>query len=82
MLADNIFERSLAPVLENFAAQERGARVVLARVEEEHLRHLGVPSSTGSRVARIVEKPDDPPSEFAVTGVYCYDADVWDVIPR
>src|SRR5437762_10114094 len=32
MLADNIFEGSLRPVLENFEAQERGARVVLARV--------------------------------------------------
>jgi glucose-1-phosphate thymidylyltransferase len=83
MLADNIFESSLQPVLENFAAQERGARVVLARVEEpEHLRHLGVAEMDGeTRVARIVEKPQDPPSSFAVTGVYCYDESVWDVLP-
>jgi glucose-1-phosphate thymidylyltransferase len=82
MLADNIFERSLAPVLANFAAQEQGARVVLARVEEdEHLRHLGVAEMAGTKVSRIVEKPTDPPSRFAVTGVYCYDATVWDVLP-
>jgi glucose-1-phosphate thymidylyltransferase len=83
MLADNIFERSLAPVLANFEAQEDGARVVLARVEEdEHLRHLGVAELDGaSKVTRIVEKPEDPPSRFAVTGVYCYDATVWDVLP-
>jgi glucose-1-phosphate thymidylyltransferase len=29
----------------------------------------------------IVEKPDDPPSEYAVTGIYFYDEQVWDVIP-
>jgi glucose-1-phosphate thymidylyltransferase len=83
MLADNIFERSLGPVLTNFEAQEAGARVVLARVEEdEHLRHLGVAEMDGdTRVARIVEKPDTPPSRFAVTGVYCYDASVWEVLP-
>jgi glucose-1-phosphate thymidylyltransferase len=83
MLADNIFERSLAPVLANFEAQEQGARVVLARVEEDaHLRHLGVAELDGtSKVTRIVEKPADPPSRFAVTGVYCYDATVWDVLP-
>src|SRR5436309_2202822 len=83
MLADNIFERSLLPVLENFEAQEQGARVVLARIEEdEHLRHLGVAEMDGdAKVARIVEKPESPPSRFAVTGVYCYDASVWDVLP-
>jgi glucose-1-phosphate thymidylyltransferase len=33
-------------------------------------------------VVRIVEKPDDPPSSFAVTGIYFYDADVFEVIPK
>jgi glucose-1-phosphate thymidylyltransferase len=84
MLADNIFQDSLSLVLEHFEAQEAGARVVLARVEQdEHLRHLGVAEMDGdTRVARILEKPENPPSRFAVTGVYCYDASVWDVLPH
>ena len=82
LLADNVFERTLRPVAENFAAQERGARVVLARVEEaEHLRHLGVAELDGGRVTRIVEKPQDPPSRYAVTGAYFYDASVWEMLP-
>jgi glucose-1-phosphate thymidylyltransferase len=82
MLADNIFERSLAPVVRNFANQESGARIVLSRVEEDaHLRHLGVAAMDGDRVTEIVEKPESPPSSFAVTGVYFYDAQVWDVLP-
>jgi glucose-1-phosphate thymidylyltransferase len=82
LLADNVFERTLRPVVEHFAAQERGARVVLARVdEEEHLRHLGVAELDGERVTRIVEKPERPASRYAVTGVYFYDASVWDVLP-
>ena len=41
------------------------------------------PSSTAaSRSIRIVEKPENPPSQFAVTGIYFYDADVFEVIPR
>ena len=82
MLADNVLEGSLRPAAENFAKQESGARILLSPVEEvEHLRHLGVPELNGDgRVARIVEKPDSPPSEFAVTGVYFYDAGVFDVI--
>src|SRR5262249_7591815 len=39
LLADNVFERPLGPVVERFTAQERGARVVLSEVEDdEHLR--------------------------------------------
>jgi glucose-1-phosphate thymidylyltransferase len=82
MLADNIFEHSLQPIVEHFEAQERGGRIVLSHVEEdEHLRHLGVAAMDGDRVAQIVEKPLAPPSHFAVTGVYFYDAQVWDVLP-
>jgi glucose-1-phosphate thymidylyltransferase len=82
MLADNIFERSLRPVVENFERQESGGRIVLARVEEDdHLRHLGVAVMDGDRVAEIVEKPESPPSRFAVTGVYFYDAQVWEMLP-
>jgi glucose-1-phosphate thymidylyltransferase len=82
MLADNVVERSLGPAVENFKQQERGGRILLARVDEpQHLRHLGVAELDGERVRRIVEKPADPPSEYAVTGIYFYDEQVWDVLP-
>ena len=82
MLADNVFEFSVKPAVDGFAQQERGARVVLSpEADVEHLRHLGVPEFDGDgRVSRIVEKPSSPPSEFAVTGIYFYDSDVFDVI--
>jgi len=83
MLADNVLEGSLRPAVANFAGQERGARILLSPEEKvEHLRHLGVPELNGDRkVTRIVEKPEQPPSKFAVTGIYFYDESVWDVIP-
>ena len=82
MLADNVFERSVGKAVENFAQQERGARLLLARESDvDHLRHLGVPEFDGDgRVTRIVEKPETPSSEFVVTGLYFYDADVFEVI--
>ena len=83
MLADNVLESSLRGPVDNFRAQEHGARILLAREDDpEHLQHLGVPELDGDgRVTRIVEKPEQPPSEFAVTGIYFYDETVWDVLP-
>ncbi|MCU1448955.1 MAG: Spore coat protein [Acidimicrobiales bacterium] len=82
VLADNIVERSIAATLRNFAEQSSGARILLSRVEDPaHLRHLGVPALDDvGRVTGIVEKPDDPPSPYAVTGIYCYDERVFEVI--
>jgi glucose-1-phosphate thymidylyltransferase len=82
LLADNVFERSLESIVGNFARQKRGGRIVLApEADLEHLQHLGVPEFDGNgRVKRIIEKPEAPPSEFVVTGVYFYDADVFEVV--
>jgi len=83
MLADNIVERSLAPAVAHFEAQKDGARVLLSKVDDaSHLCHLGVPRfDDHDRIANIVEKPSDPPSPFAVTGIYFYDQRVFEVIP-
>jgi glucose-1-phosphate thymidylyltransferase len=82
MLADNIMERSIRPMVDAFRANPTGARILLTPVEEtEHLRHLGVPVlSDDGRVERIEEKPEVPASKFGVTGIYCYDASVFDII--
>ncbi|MEA2644251.1 MAG: glucose-phosphate thymidylyltransferase [Chloroflexota bacterium] len=82
MLGDNIFEWCLKGCVDAFAKQSHGARVVLTHeADREHLRHLGVAHLNGaSRIEHIVEKPDEPPSEFAVTGVYFYDETVWRVL--
>jgi len=83
MLADNVMERSIKPMVDAFRTDPHGARILLTPVSEpEHLRHLGVPVlSDDGRVQRIEEKPEVPASNFGVTGIYCYDADVFAVIP-
>jgi glucose-1-phosphate thymidylyltransferase len=81
MLADNIFGGPIADTVRRFDEQQTGARVLLAHVREtEHLRHLGVPRIEDGRIVEIVEKPQDPPGRLAVTGLYCYEPDVFDVI--
>ena len=83
MLADNVFGRSLKGVADACAKQSEGARILLTRIKEpDHLRHLGVAEfGPQQRLTRIVEKPAEPPSDLAVTGVYCYDGHVFDLLP-
>ncbi|MFZ0218109.1 MAG: sugar phosphate nucleotidyltransferase, partial [Candidatus Dormiibacterota bacterium] len=83
MLADNIFGRSIQPAVAAFERQAGGARIVLSKVEQaEHLCHLGVVEfGADRRIGRIIEKPEQPPSPYVVTGVYFYGPDVFDVIP-
>lgn len=82
MLADNVVERSIRPMIDAFREHPVGGRILLTPVDEPaHLRNLGVPQfDSEGRIVHIVEKPDEPPSMFGVTGIYCYDADVFCVI--
>ena len=83
MLGDNIIERSLRPTVERFERQERDGRIVLTEVSDpSHLQHLGVPAFDPSGgITRVIEKPQSPPSRFAVTGIYFYQASVFDILP-
>ena len=78
LLGDNIFEQSVASVVTAFGKRPLGARIALAEVEDPSA--YGVAALEGGRLVRIVEKPADPPSRYAVTGLYCYDATVFDVV--
>jgi glucose-1-phosphate thymidylyltransferase len=82
MLADNLLERSLVDMVTSFSKEPSGARLLLSEMDDAaHLRHLGVPElDAGGRIVSIVEKPAAPPSRFAVTGVYCYESSVYDVV--
>jgi glucose-1-phosphate thymidylyltransferase len=78
ILGDNIVEHPIAPYVENFRKQESGARILLKEVPDP--QRFGVPEIQGNRIIRIDEKPAKPASEYAVTGIYMYDAGVFDII--
>jgi glucose-1-phosphate thymidylyltransferase len=78
ILADNVFETSIAPVVENFRAQSKGARVVLKEVKDPE--RYGVAALDERQVIRIEEKPRSPDSPYAVVGLYLYDEQVFDII--
>jgi glucose-1-phosphate thymidylyltransferase len=78
ILGDNIVECSISGFIENFRMQERGARVLLKEVEDP--QRFGVPVIEDGRILRIEEKPQTPASKYAITGVYIYDGEVFEII--
>lgn len=78
ILGDNIFQANLQTYVERFIAQKTGARILLKQVE--YPRRFGVAELSGSRIVGIEEKPEQPKSNYAVTGIYFYDASVFDII--
>ncbi len=78
VLGDNLYEGNLREIARAFLEQGGGARVVLKEVPDPE--RFGVPRFEGDRIVAIEEKPADPPSRYAITGVYFYDADVFEII--
>jgi len=78
ILGDNVFKDGLKPYVERFTAQRKGARVLLKQVPDP--QRFGVAELSGGKVIGIVEKPKQPKSDYAVTGVYFYDAAVFEII--
>lgn len=78
ILGDNIIERNIRRAAEKFERQAVGAKILLKRVPDPN--RFGVPLLRDGRVVRIEEKPRRPKSSYAVTGIYMYDAQVFDTI--
>jgi len=78
ILGDNIFQANLKIYADKFLAQQNGARILLQQVP--YPQRFGVAELSGDRIIGIEEKPEQPKSDYAVTGIYFYDSAVFDII--
>ncbi|ACV64809.1 Nucleotidyl transferase [Desulfofarcimen acetoxidans DSM 771] len=78
ILGDNIFYDSISPYVEAFKKQQSGARLLLKEVHDP--QRYGVAEINEGRIIGIVEKPTQPKSNYAVTGVYMFDEQVFEMI--
>lgn len=78
MLGDNIIERNIIGTVERFRQQGGGGRILLKEVADA--ARFGVAEVDGDRVIQILEKPKNPATNLAVTGIYLYDTRVFDII--
>ncbi len=78
VLGDNIIEGNIWEAAERFRRQSRGAHILLKEVPDAE--RFGVAEVKGESILGIEEKPKCPKSNYAVTGIYMYDASVFDKI--
>ncbi len=78
ILGDNIIEKNIKKLVENFKKQEKGAKILLKKVPDP--QRFGVATLKKDRVIKITEKPKKPDTNFAVTGIYFYHSDVFEII--
>lgn len=78
ILGDNVFEESIVPFVNNFNAQRNGAKILIQEVKDP--QRYGVPELQGEKIISIEEKPKQPKSSYAVTGIYMYDSSVFEIV--
>jgi len=78
ILGDNILEKGIKKGVEKFAKQGEGARIFLKEVDNP--KEYGIAEIEEGRIINIVEKPLHPKSHYAVTGIYMYDNQAFDII--
>lgn len=76
-LGDNIVLGSLKPLVEKFDRENLDACFAFAKVKDPE--RFGVPEIIDGKLMRIIEKPANPSSNFAQTGIYLYGPKIFDV---
>lgn len=86
ILGDNIFQSDLKGFIRRFEKQGTGARILLKQVPDPTrygvvaFQEVSKDGKTSQVISDILEKPEQAPSDYAVTGIYGYDAEVFEII--
>lgn len=78
ILGDNVFQDEIEPYVCSFERQGKGAKILIKEVHDP--QRFGVVELDGANIVSIEEKPQQPKSSYAVTGIYMFDSSVFGII--
>ena len=77
-LGDNIIVGGIKRFIDEFNQSDSNCHLVLSKVPDPE--RFGVPKIVGDQIISIEEKPTNPKSEYAVTGIYIYDENIFEAV--
>ena len=79
-LGDNIIQKSISGFAKNFEESNHDASILLCEVDNPS--RFGIADVKDQKITKIMEKPKNPPTNLAVTGIYFLTAKIFDIISR
>ena len=79
-LGDNIIQKNISEIALNFLNSDDDALLLLCEVDNP--TRFGIADLKNGKISKIIEKPKNPPTNFAVTGIYFLTPKIFDIIDR
>ncbi len=79
-LGDNIIQKSIKDIAEKFENDSVSATILLCEVDNPS--RFGIADIKEGKIVKIMEKPKDPPTNLAVTGIYFLTPKIFEIISR
>jgi glucose-1-phosphate thymidylyltransferase len=80
LLGDNVFNFNLTKSIAKFEKQKEGAVIFGVHADTKSKQYGVIETDSSGKVLSIIEKPDNPKSDIAQTGIYIYDSRVFEYI--
>jgi len=80
ILGDNIFEDGVKDIVQDFDERGDGAKIFLKKVSLKAATRFGIAVIENEKIISVEEKPQKPKSNLAVTGLYMFDSNIFNVI--
>ena len=77
-LGDNIIQKPISEIKEKFENSTFDATLLLCEVDNPS--RFGIADLKDGKITEIMEKPDNPPTNFAVTGIYLLTPEIFEII--
>jgi len=82
VLGDNIFEDNISEYVQEFKQEQQGCKIFLKEVPIEDAKRFGCAVVEDNKVSYVEEKPRDPKSNLAMTGLYMFDSNIFNIIRK